>query len=86
MILLAVQLTLFLASRILDDLSWTDFQIYNENMIFQSVAIAFLIICALIKIARKEAYRGLAFHPVLLLAAEVHSHLVSHHHHHLHVF
>ena len=57
--LLVLQLTLFLVSRVLDDLSWHDVGVHDETKVFESVAIAGLTLCMAILLYRKRKIDGI---------------------------
>jgi hypothetical protein len=52
--LLALQITLFLLGRLLDDLSWYDVGVENEVNVFEGVGIACMTICIFLQIIRKR--------------------------------
>lgn len=48
-----MQLLLFILGRILDDLSWYDFGIYNQATTFEAITVAAMSICIILQIIRK---------------------------------
>lgn len=51
--MIVLQLSLFLLSRILDDMTWYSFDVYNEQTVFEAVAIAGLALSAVVQVIRK---------------------------------